>query len=239
MTRFFWMDEDRAVTEKYGGEVNAAHKWGLPGTTCPSCVTWAGAGNAYPCMDLSQLPERREFEKARLESFSEFTRLRELVRPLAPPWAALLPGTVFGPLVGPAFGRFAAFYGMIGGLLVRREALERLQAEGIEGLEPYPTALRFRQKKDAPELLDLQLRPLGLLHPDCIPPETPPPCATCGRHGFRRPDEPILDAASLPTDRDLFRLANFATMLIGTERFKDAVTRLQLDGITFRELPLR
>jgi uncharacterized double-CXXCG motif protein len=190
-------------------------------------------------MDLSELPERREFEKGRRESWSEFTRLRELVRPLAPPWAALRPGACFGPLVGPAFGRFAAFYEMCGGMLIRRDALERLQAEGIRGLEPCRTELRFRQKKDAPELLDLQFRPLGMLHPDCIPPDEVQPCATCGRYSFGRPDEPILDAASLPTDRDLFRLSNFATMLICTERFKDAVTRLELDGITFRELPLR
>ena len=76
-------------------------------------------------------------------------------------------------------------------------------------------------------------------HPDCIPPDEPPPCATCGRHAFSRPDEPILDAASLPADLDLFRVGNFATMIIGTERFMDAVRRMELDGITFRELPTR
>lgn len=50
-----------------------------------------------PCVDLSQLPERREFEKPRPEPFHEFARLRELVRPLAPANAALPPGTLFGP----------------------------------------------------------------------------------------------------------------------------------------------
>ncbi|WP_164020786.1 double-CXXCG motif protein [Pyxidicoccus trucidator] len=239
MTRFFWMREDRSVAETYGGEVNAASKWSLPGTTCPACVTWAAAGHYYPCVDLSQLPERREFEKARRESFSEFTRLRELVRPLAPSGAILPPGTGFGPLVGPAFGRFPAFSWLVGVLMARRDALERLQAEDLRGLEPCRTALRFRQKNNPPELLDLQLHPLGKLHPDCIPPDAPPPCATCGRHGFGRPDEPILDAASLPTDLDLFRVGNFATMLIGTERFMEAVRRLELDGVTFRELPAR
>jgi uncharacterized double-CXXCG motif protein len=123
-------------------------------------------------------------------------------------------------------------------VLVRRDTLERLQKAGVRGLLGCPTQLRFR-KKDAPELLELQIEPRGRLHPDCIPPEVPPPCPTCGRHGFRRPDEPILDEASLPADLDLFRVGNYASMVIGTEHFMEAVRRLELDGITFRELPTR
>ncbi len=239
MNRYFWVDEDDAVAEKYGGEVHGAHKWSLPGARCHTCgATWGSAGHNYPYVDLSQLPERREFEKARPEPFSEFDRLRMLVRPLTPPNAVLPPGTGFGPLVGTAFGKLPTFAWIIELLLVHREALERLQSEGLRGLRACPTALRFRQK-NPPELLELQVEPHGRLHRDCIPPDVPPPCATCGRYGFRRPDEPILDLSSLPTDLDLFRVGNFATMVIGTERFMEAVRRLELDGITFRELPTR
>jgi uncharacterized double-CXXCG motif protein len=189
-------------------------------------------------VDLSQLPESGEFEKARPEPFIEFSRLRELVRPLAPPDVELPPGTGFGPLMGRASGKLAAFEWLTAVLLVRRDAMEHLQAEGVRGLLGCGTALRFRQK-NPPELLELQIEPRGRLHPDCIPPEVAPPCATCGRFALTRPDEPILDAASLPTDRDLFRVGNFATMLIGTERFIEAVRRLELDGLIFRELPTR
>jgi uncharacterized double-CXXCG motif protein len=93
--------------------------------------------------------------------------------------------------------------------------------------------------KGVSELLYLHIEPRGLLHADCIPRGTPPPCPKCGRHGFSLPKEPILDAASLPTDLDLFRLRNFATVLVVTERFKNVVERLGLDGLTFRELPVR
>ncbi len=240
MSRFFWMREDRAAAARYGGDFDAWHKLSLPGARCHTCgVTWGGSGHEYPCIDLSQLPERKEFEKPRPEPFAEFARLRELVRPLAPPNAALPPGTGFGPLVGRAFGEFGPI-AWVGGmkLLVRRDALERLQAEGVRGLLACPTALRFRQK-NPPELLELQVEPHGQLHRDCIPPDEPPPCPTCGRFGLTRPDEPLLDAASLPTDRDLFRIGNFATMIVGTERFMEAVRRLELDGITFHELPTR
>ncbi|WP_275902270.1 double-CXXCG motif protein [Myxococcus vastator] len=37
----------------------------------------------------------------------------------------------------------------------------------------------------------------------------------------------------------MFRLANFATMIIGTERLVDAVSRLGLEGIACREIPTR
>jgi uncharacterized double-CXXCG motif protein len=240
MSRFFWMREDRAAAEKYGGNINAWHKQLLPGVHCHMCgATWGDTSHQYPCVDLSQFPERGEFEKARPEPFAEFARLRELVRPLAPPNAELPPGTGFGPLVGHASGELGPITWVWGQkLLMRREVVERLRAEGVKGLLACPTALRFRQKSP-PELLELQMEPYGRLHPDCIPPDAPPRCTTCGRYGLTRPDEPILDAASLPKDRDLFRLGNFATMLIGTERFMDAVRHLALDGILFRELPTR
>jgi hypothetical protein len=49
----------------------------------------------------------------------------------------------------------------------------------------------------------------------------------------------LLDGASLPEHLDLFRLANFETTLVGTERFVNAVRQLGLDGIECRELPVR
>jgi uncharacterized double-CXXCG motif protein len=239
MSRFFWVREDRAVADRCGGEAHGSHQWGLPGASCHTCgVTWSSSGHKYPCVDLSQLPEQREFLKARPEPFPEFARLRELVRPLAPPNAWLPPGTGFGPLLGTCVGKLPAFAWIAEVLLAHRDALERLQTEGARGLLGCGTKLRFRQKSP-PELLELQLEPLGRLHPDCIPPDVPPPCVTCGRRAFRRPEDPILDAASLPTDLDLFRVGNFATMIVGTERFMNAVQRLELDGLTFRELPTR
>ena len=69
--------------------------------------------------------------------------------------------------------------------------------------------------------------------------ERPPPCPTCDRDDFTFPDDPILDAASLPTHTDLFRLSDFETIFIATERFVDAVRHLELDEVDIRELPVR
>ncbi|WP_426756213.1 double-CXXCG motif protein [Myxococcus sp. Y35] len=240
MTRFFWLGEDTTVAANQAGSIDAWHKWGLPGVHCPTCgATWSDVGHEYPCVDLSHLPERALFEQPRPEPFSEFSRLREQVRPLAPPHAALPPGTGFGPLTGKVTGRLGSIAWVDQLLLlVQPHVMKRLQDEGVEGLVACRTELRFRQK-NPPEFLELQLEPLGQLHADCIPPETPPPCRMCGRHGFTRPETPILDAASLPSGVDLFRVGNFATMVVGTERFMEAVRRQQLEGITFRELPTR
>lgn len=236
MTRFYWLRPDEASN----GDVSAAHKWGLPGVHCPTCgATWADGSDAYPSVDLSALPEVKEFEVSRPEPFAEFARLREIVRPLMPPGVPIDPGTEIGPLVGTASGTFTPlFMQNPWTLLALREALERLQSEDLRGLKGCRTELRLR-KKTPPELLELEIHPHGRLHDDCLPPDRKPPCETCGRQGFTRPEELLLDAASLPTHTDLFRLANWTTMIIATERFAETARRLDLNGVIFKELPLR
>ncbi|MCP3058731.1 double-CXXCG motif protein [Myxococcus sp. K38C18041901] len=241
MDRFYWLDEDQAAATRDGGHVDASHRWGLPGLLkCPTCEKgWAAAGHYYPGVDLTPLGEKeREFRKARQEPFDELARLRALVLPLAPPGAPLPPGTTFGPLVGRCSGQLPDFTWVVDELLLHRRVLDGLQAGGVRGLDAFPTELRSRQKSP-PDVLEMQLAHRGQLHPDCIPDEVSPPCTTCGRFGLKRPDEPILDASSLPSDLDLFRVGNFATMVICTERFLDAVSRVGGDGLSWRELPVR
>jgi uncharacterized double-CXXCG motif protein len=237
MTRFYKLRvPDQS---QYTGDVRARHKWRLAGILCPECKNRRSGGfTAYPSVDLSSFPERSAYEEFRMGPVEEFVRLRDLVRPLVPPEFQLPPGTTLGPLVGTATGTFSPLYFYFVEMpLIQREALEQLQAEGIRGLRGVPTELRFRQKKH-PELLELEIPPYGRLHPDCTP-ERPPPCPTCGRDSFTFPEDPILDAASLPTHTDLFQLSDFETIFIATERLVEAVRRLGLEGAVFREVPLR
>jgi uncharacterized double-CXXCG motif protein len=237
--KFYWLKAVEPSRLRHRGEYDAERKWMLPGVHCPLCnASWSGGADAYPCVDLSGLEENTRFSARLEEDYAEFERLRELVRPLVPVGVTLWPGTQFGPRIGTARGSFGQLVSHYGDeLLVRREALEQLQAEGLRGLKGCRAELRFRQKS-APELLELQIEPGGLLHPDCLP-ERPPPCARCEHDYFTRPDSPLLDAASLPEDRDLFRLGNFLTMLIATERFVDTVHRLGFEEVRFLELPVR
>jgi len=239
MPRFFALLPQDYTRHK--GSYNARHKWILPGVTCPECkATWGGAGLNYPAVDLTDHPVCGKLSKAYLEKdFGEFESLREQVRSLLPSNYPLQPGTTFGPLVGKARGPFSAFINHYGDtLLVQPDVLEVLRAEGLRGLRGCRTEMLFRPK-GLPALLDLHIEPRGRLHRDCIPPSTPPQCPKCGRHGFSLPKEPLLDRASLPEDLDLFRLRNFATVLIVTERFKNVVESFEMDGLTFRELPGR
>ncbi len=235
--RYFRIEEDRSSS--YTGEVDGVHKWGLPGIfCCPVCkATWSGGSKMYPSVDLNAVAALADFEEARAEPIEEYERLRELVRPFLPAGAVVEPGSSFGPLVGKGQGRFGPFVTPLPWwLLVQRAALEKLQAEGLRGLKGCRTQLRFRQRA-SPELLELELLPVGRVHSNCLPPERKPPCSRCGRHGIRRPQELLLDAATLPSHLDVFRLEDFSTTLICTERFVDACQRMGLDGVTFQIQP--
>jgi uncharacterized double-CXXCG motif protein len=239
--KFYWLRD--VPVPRYSGSCNAANKWCLPGVHCPLCdAIWSLGSDAYPSVDLSQLPERDKYS-ARLEKdYAEFERLREQVRPLVPPGVHLWPGTAFGPMTGPARGRFGPLaLAHSWTLLMQREPLECLQAEGLRGLKGCRTEMRFRSK-NPPELLEMELLPRGRVHPDCLPVDRPLPCTKCERKGWKRPSDSdlILDGATLPRDLDLFRLEDFLTTIIGTERFVEAVRRWGYEqDIAFRELPVR
>ncbi len=238
--RFYLLDD--VPHPRYSGGHNYGHKWCLPSVSCPACHATGGAtANAFPSVDLSHLPdqEQRKYKARVEEDFAEFERLREQVRPLVPPGVRLLPGTDFGPMNGSARGEFGPLVlHHPWTLLMRREPLERLQAEGLKGLKGVRTELRFR-KKNPPELLEMELLPRGDFHSDAVP-ERPSRCPRCERTDRKRPDEPILDAATLPQDLDLFRLSYGLTMIIGTERFVETVRRLGYEeDIAFQELPVR
>jgi uncharacterized double-CXXCG motif protein len=192
-------------------------------------------------VDLSSHAESKNLEEAWLEEdFTEFERLRESVRPWVP-GNVLYPGTELGALEGTAHGAFGPLVMPTSWIMMmRREALERLQAEGLHGLKGCRTELRFRQKKAPPELVELELLPLAFLHEDCIPPGSREPCPRCGRWGFSLPAQPILKASSLPKDVDLFRLADLPTIIVATERFVETVRKLwPEEGLEVRELPVR
>jgi uncharacterized double-CXXCG motif protein len=234
--RYFSIEEDKSLG--YTGFVNAVPKWGLPGVdTCPACkATWADISKAYPSVDLTPVTALADFAEPRAEPIEEYERMRELVRPLLPPGAVVGPGSCLGPLVGSAQGRFGQFVSYSHVLLVRREALEKLQAEGLRGLQGCRMEVRFRQRS-SPELLELELLPVGRLHPKCLPPARKPPCPRCGWEDISMPKEPVLNAATLPPHLDVFRLVDISTAVVCTERFAEACQRLGLDGLVFLPLP--
>ncbi|WNG42876.1 hypothetical protein F0U60_01295 [Archangium minus] len=239
--RFYRLDSAPYESLRYSGEYSANRKWGLPGLQCPTCGGCVvDDSEVYPEVDLSSLPEARQLEKAWLEEDLErFKRLREMVRPLVPVGAPLLAGAGFGPLVGSARGNFAQLHMLYGDrVIIRRDALEQLQSEGLRGLKGCRTGLRFRQR-NAPELMELDVVRYGLFHPDCLPPGKAEPCETCSGYDFSMPKKPLLDGASLPEHLDVFRLRNFTSVIVISERFADTLRRLNFEEFSLRELPVR
>jgi uncharacterized double-CXXCG motif protein len=241
--RFYLLE--KVPSPRHSGGHTDERKWGLPGVHCPVCnAIWSTAADNYPSVDLSHLPPQEQAKYcARLEeNYEEFERLREQVRPLAPPDIHLWPGTGFGPMMGTAQGKFGPLVlAHSWTLLMQRAPLERLQAEGLQGLKGCHTELRFRGKRP-PELLEMELLPHGRVHPACLPADRPEPCTRCERKGWKRPPvgDLVLDTATLPQELDLFRLEDFLTTLICTERFAEAVRRLGYEqDLAFRELPVR
>ena len=240
--KLYRVTEDKAP--RYTGNLNAGHKWSLPGVDwsqpCPTCRLGGGVGALYyPCVDLSGLPEREKFHEPWPVPYEEFVRLRELVRPLVPEWAVLQPGAAFGPVEGSGLGYFGQlFMQNPWTLYARREALERLQAAGLRGLQGCPIKVRFRTKH-APQLLELQLELHGQFHPECLPPDRKPTCPTCGSNQNPLPEKIWLAASSLPEDLDLFRFRGWGSYILASERLVEAVKRLELDGVLFQELEVR
>ncbi|MCY1032686.1 double-CXXCG motif protein [Corallococcus sp. BB11-1] len=224
---------------RFTGTLEGIHRWGLPGALCPVCQSGPGGlGEAYPSVDLAGWSHRRELEEPRQAPLEEYERLRLLLRPQAPPGALLLPEAEFGPTVGKAFGWWGDLHlPEPWTLVMKRGAVERLrEAMGIQ-LRACRMDLRF-QEIDTPDLLEIEIHPHGRLDDSCFLDGRERPCERCGRQGDILPDIPILDGSTLPVGQDLFRLADFTTIIIATERFVEAVNRLGLEGVVFKEVPV-
>jgi uncharacterized double-CXXCG motif protein len=238
--KVFQVQHAMVRSKEHSGDIDAAHRWGLPGVSCHVCgVTWSVSSCEYPAIDLSHLPEVKLYEEPRAEPLEEFERLRCPLLPLIPNGFVPPPGTEFGPLRGRAWGRFGTFAWRGGAtLLVERKTFSQLREAGVQGLVGVKPEIRFRGKK-APDWLELNLEPHALLHRSCLPADLRPPCPACGRQGLKRPDNLIIDAATFPAHVDIFRAGNYTTVILATERFVGAVRQLGLqDDIAFTELPL-
>lgn len=219
------------------GEIDATHKWGLPGLTCATCgATWSAVGLAYPSVDLSALPSEKRYRDRWPVTLGELDELRHPIIPLMPDGSIPPPGTHFGPLVGKTKGTFGDFAWLNPWtLLIRSEALERLCYADMHmpiGVRP---ALTYSEK-DPPDLLELQIEPKAKTALGSLPPNAVPQCRSCGRQALTLPEYIVIEQSSIPQNLDLFRGQDFTTLIFATERFAEAVQNLKLTGMVFREV---
>lgn len=220
------------------GEITGSHRWGLPGVECPVCrQTWASSGLEYPSIDLSDLPEEPLFREPRAESHEEFLRLKDVIREAFPLLKKLRPGTSFGPLVGQAKGKFSSFvWNMPWTLILTVEALRGLRSKELSIPVQVPPILKARGK--APEIFELEIHPYGKLLNGVYPPKDLRFCYACGRDAATMPQRLVVEYSSIPQGIDLFRLSNFTTLILATERFVESVGELNIEGAFFEVVDL-
>jgi uncharacterized double-CXXCG motif protein len=222
--------------ESYTNDIEARHMWGLPGVRCDTCgATWANVGVAYPTADLSALNDAERYTRGWPVPWSEFEERRKAVLPLLPPGAMAPPGTGLGPLVGRARGTFAdVVWPNPWTMLVASQPLALLREKDIGQLAG---AVAHLKGAEAPQLVELEIEPLGRLAPGSVP--TVDPCRVCGRVALTRPSEVIIDEASIPPDRHFFRLSDLTTMIVATAHAVQALHELELRGFRYSEVARR
>lgn len=229
-------DEDTQST----GRIDGVSPWCIPSIDCAICGGHGGLGEAYPTVDLSRFEHRALLEEPQSQqtlSLEAYQQLREQLRTYVPPGAPLEPGTQLGPVAGKAKGRFGDFYFQAPWApWIRVSALVKLQAAGVRGLHGALGDLGYRGQP-GPPLHCLEVLVRGALHPTRRAPDWQEPCPRCGSHRSGYPSEAaVLAASTLPDDIDIFRLRDFKTVLVASERFVEAVKQLRLSDIAFREL---
>lgn len=219
------------------GEIHGSHRWGLPGVTCPVChETWAGSGLEYPSIDLSELPEEALFREARRESLKEYLRLKDMITKAFPSIKKLKPGTSFGPLVGRTIGEISGFvWNLPWTVTLTGEALRGLKSRKLSLPVGVPPILEANNK--SPELFELELLPYGKLLNGIYPPGLGF-CYACGRDAATMPQRLVVEYSSIPQEIDLFRLSNFTTLILATERFVESVGALNIEGAFFEVVDL-
>lgn len=233
--KIFRVEYDPNIKVRY---VISTHKWGMPGVNCPSCNSiWSGCGVEYPSVDLSELPEVAEFKTPRVEPLEQINILKQIIMRAYPSLPKVEPGTLFGQSTGKGNGHFNGFvWESHWTLFITTNALSRLHDSELSLPKVVKAKINF--KKQSEDLHEFEILPKGVLLNGIYPPEYPKYCPACGRNSITMPENIIVERNSLPINVDLFRLENFPTIIMTTEKLRDTVEKLEISGIIFHEVEI-
>lgn len=221
--------------ERYDFELELKRQWRIPGVDCATCgAQWADAATIYASTSLEDLENSVSFIAPRNVPLDEFLALRNAVESANPEILELPPGTQFGRLVGEIHGQctdLAVF--PIASVLISLKAFKRL-ASVLE--MPATVAVNCLNNDESTDtILELDLPLLGNLTNPTIT-GSPDPCASCGRVGKSWPTDPVVEVAERNASVNLFRLRNFSTMIIASEKFVQTYKKLGMRGLKFQWL---
>lgn len=229
--RIFSLREDD--NRRNSGCIIGDHQWSLPGVSCFFCKSsWGGAGLEYPSVDLSGLSDERLFRVSRNEPLAVYLGLRSRIAEKFPQITLLQPGTLFGPISGRVQGKANGFIWQTPWTVcLDRGALDTLRARDLS----LPIEVKVDLKAEKYDIRELDLPLSGKLANPVYDGIELDYCSMCGRDSGTLPDEILIDKASISDDYDIFRVRNFPTRVLVTERFVDAIKSLDIRGATFEE----
>ncbi len=232
--KIFQLGQDQ--NRQTAGYIDAGHKWGLPGVDCSACKSiWSTVGLEYPSVDLTGLPDERLYRMPRLEPLEIYLDLRKNIANAFPKLPLLAPGTQFGPSVGKAFGNLDGFvWRAWWTVCLESSALEDLKTSGL--CLPRTVRAELKFKKEEREIFEFDLPLRGALANPVYDGIQLDYCTACGRNSATIPDEILIDRDSLPADLDIFRVRNFTTIILVTEKFVDAIKTYDIKGAVFEEV---
>lgn len=218
--------------------INCKFSWVMPGAKCPACGTdgdWPGAIH-YPQVDLSGQPDFKRWvgDKWRHHSvdWSEFERLRNILRPLLPKGLPVGFQTAFGTTTGrvKASVKSDVLHSLPWTMLLTTHALEKMLSAGVS-LASVISSVKKPGQNEA--VYDIFAPACARLAKECV--TTGSYCPTC----FSRipvPNGVLVDRASIPKDTDVFRCQEVPGALLLTERFVKVLEDHSLTGLSVSEV---
>lgn len=214
--------------------IHASRQWGMPGVTCTVCgQTWGNVGLEYPSVNLTDFPYKDRFVDRWPVSTAIYQELEKLIKKAFPNIEILEPGTGFGQLVGTVEDRLEGFvWNMPWSITLTNDALQKLQASRLL----LPTVVNVDLGDDATSVLEFALPLQGHLANGVYDGTQTAQCVGCGRDSVTLPEKILVDSRTVEGNFDIFRLRNFSTLVLVTERFVDEVKRAGIKGAIFAEV---
>jgi uncharacterized double-CXXCG motif protein len=221
--------------------VEARRPWSLPVVKCETCGRIVDVHLVYPALVLPEGLDPRPYQSGWPVTRQ---RLAELIAPLRKvmgPSLPLGPGTQFGPLKGTARGKHGDFTWLGGLPLISPMALRRLKSTGAAEITIFPTEIISTSGNPLPHQEIFAARS-AKVSPDGFGRAALNPCPECGYidlegSDFEKWGKYKVQSSSVPTDKDVFAVCEVGTIL-ARDQFADAVLRLRLSNITFREVEI-
>lgn len=222
--------------------LEASHKWGLPGVSCNICnQIWSSIGIEYPSVDISELQIAKQLENGWVANLNVLEDLKKEIKRAYPTCEILEPGTSFGSLVGKEVGRKSGYFNdfiwnMPWTIVIKKEASDKLKSAELNLPMTIEPNIKFKTQPET--LYEFELPLNGKLSNPIYEAGNETACSGCGRIGASMPEKIIVERSLLADNCDIFRLTNFATIILVTENFVDCVKNFGLKGILFEQVEI-